>query len=428
MALDRKVAPPARPIRHVDFGKAETIHLSNGIPVHMIISGKQPVVGLELLFRHGGLRHESRPGTAFFAIKMLAEGTRTKDSDDISHEIDQYGAFLQLSPGLDYSSADLYTLTKYIHPLLRMLRELIAESVFPEEELHKLKTIQEQNLKVNNQKPNVLASKTTKAAMFGAEHPYGRSLDAHGIAAISRQDLLDFFEHKLRNHLEIVIAGDVTTEVLQALETYFGDLSLEQPSPSEDILPPAQQSDKRRIIIEKPDSLQSSIRVASPLFTKDHPDYHKVKVLNTILGGYFGSRLMRNIREEKGLTYGINSGLISLIDAGYFIVGTEVKKENTAQVIDEIFKEISLLQQEPVPDTELNTVKNYMAGRLLSSVDTPFALAEKFKGVYLHGLTYDFYDSYLDTINTIEASHIQEVAEKYLSVASMKEVIVGAYK
>jgi predicted Zn-dependent peptidase len=428
MALDRKVAPPAKPIRHVDFGKAETIRLSNGIPVHMIRSGKQPVIGLELLFRHGGLRHEAQPGAAFFTIKMLAEGTRTKDADTISHEIDQYGAFLQLSPGLDYSSADLYMLTKYVHPLLSMLRELITESVFPEEELHKLKAIQEQNLKVTNQKPNVLASKTIKAALFGAGHPYGRSLDVGDIASITRQHLIDFFEHKLRNQLEIVIAGDVNTEVLQALEQYFGDLSLESPSPSEDMLPPVQRSDDSRIVVEKPDNLQSSIRLALPLFTKDHPDFHKMKVLNTILGGYFGSRLMRNIREEKGLTYGINSGLVTLIDAGYFIVGTEVKKDKTAQVIDEIYKEISLLQQDPVPDTELITVKNYMAGRLLSSVDTPFALAEKFKNVYLHGLTYDFYDSYLDSINTIEASHIQEMADKYLSVVSMKEVIVGAYQ
>ena len=427
MALDRRVAPPAKPIRHVDFARAETIHLKNGIPAHIIRSGKQPVVGLELLFRHGGLRHESQNGAAFFTIKMLSEGTHTRNSDSISHEIDQCGAFLQLSPGLDYSSASLYMLTKYVPSLFQVLRELITASVFPEEELHKLKNIQQQNLRLNNQKSNVLASKTIKSALFGAAHPYGRSLNEDDISAITRQDLIDFFEHKLRNQLEVVITGDVTTEVLQALEVNFGDLSLEKPLPSDDELPPVQQAQEKRIVVEKPDNLQSSIRVALPLFSKKHPDFHKMKVLNTILGGYFGSRLMRNIREEKGLTYGINSGLIALINAGYFIVGTDVKKEKTAQVVDEIYKEIGLLQREPVSDAELITVKNYIAGRLLSSVDTPFALAEKFKSVYLHDLSYNFYDSYLDTLNSIEPSHIQEVAEKYLKVTSMQEVIVGAY-
>lgn len=428
MALDRKVAPPAKPIRHVDFMEAETTSLSNGIPVHMIRSGKQPVVGLELVFRHGGIRHERKDGVAYFTVKMLAEGTRTRDSDAISHAIDRYGAFLQLSPGLDFSSADLYMLTKHVHPLLKMLRELITESVFPEKELNKLKNIQQQHLRVNNQKPNVLASKTIKAALFGNSHPYGKSLDEAAIDNIERQDLFGFYGHYLRNKLEIIISGDVTTEVLQALEENFGDLRLEKPFPAEDELPKVQRAEEQRIVVEKPGNLQSSIRIASPLFTKDHPDFHKMKVLNTILGGYFGSRLMRNIREEKGLTYGINSGLIALQDAGYFIVGTEVKKENTSQVVDEVYKEMTLLQKEAISDIELNTVKNYMAGRLLSSVDTPFALAEKFKSVHLYGLTYNFYKSYLNTINTITASQLQETARQYLNTTSMQEVVVGAFR
>lgn len=425
MTLDRKVAPLAKPIRHVDFLEAETTRLTNGIPVHMIRSGKQPVVGVELLFRHGGIRHEYKSGVAYFTIKMLSEGTQGYSSNAISNMFDRYGAFLQLSPGLDYSSADLYMLTKYVHPLLQMLRELITVSVFPEAELQKLKKIQHQQLRVNKQKSNVLASRTIKAALFGKSHPYGKSLSESDIDAVTRQGLLKFYEHKLRNQLEIVISGDVTTEVMEALEQYFGNLSLQEASPADDLLPQLQRTENQRIVVEKPDNLQSSIRIASPLFTKEHPDFHKVKVLNTILGGYFGSRLMRNIREEKGLTYGVNSGIIALLNAGYFIVGTDVRKENTAQAIDEIYKEIVQLQQVAVPHSELNTVKNYMAGRLLSSVDTPFALAEKFKNVYLYGLTYDFYKSYLNTINTITAEELQETARKYLTTASMQEVIVG---
>jgi len=425
MTLDRKQAPPARPIRHIDFLKAETTTLSNGTPIHIIHAGKQAVIGLELIFRRGGVRHENTNGASFFAMKMLSEGTRTKNSDTISHTIDQHGAYLQLSPGLDFSSADLYMLTRHMHPLMQMLRELVTSSIFPEEELQKLKDIQQQQLRVSKQKPNVLASRATKAGLFGMSHPYGKSLEEADIDAISRQALIDFFKRNLSGDIELVVSGDVNTEVMQALETYFGDLPSENTSLDDDLLPDTIRSSERRIVIEKPDNLQSSVRLALPLFTKRHPDIHKVRILNTILGGYFGSRLMRNIREEKGLTYGINSGLITLQDAGYFIVGTEVSKDKAAQVLDEIYKEVTHLQEVAVPATELITVKNYMAGRLLSSVDTPFALAEKFKNVHLYGLTYDFYKNYLDTINSISAEEIQQVAKKHLDVSSMQEVIVG---
>lgn len=427
MTLDRRVAPPARPIRHIDFLEAETTQLSNGIPVHMIRSGKQPVVGLELVFRHGGIRHEQKNGVAFFTNKMLAEGTRQKDSVAISNEIDMYGAFLQLSPGLDYSSVDIYMLVRHIRPLLAILRELITESVFPEDELQKLKTIQLQHLKVHNKKSNALASKKFKAALFGAHHPYGRSLEEEDIPGLASDELQAFFQHQLKNHLEIIISGDVNTEVLQAVEQYFGDLPLVESTPSEDSLPDAVITQEKRIVVERPENLQSSIRMGGPMLTKEHPDYHKMKVLNTIFGGYFGSRLMRNIREDKGFTYGINSGLITLRDAGYFVIGTEVKKEFTAQVLEEIYREMARLRDEPLGDMELNTAKNYMAGRLMASVDTPFALAEKFKNIHLYGLTYNFYKNYLNTINSIDASALQEIARKYLTEENMVEVIVGAY-
>ncbi|MDF9799815.1 zinc protease [Catalinimonas alkaloidigena] len=427
MTLDRRVAPPARPIRHIDFLEAETTQLSNGIPVHMIRSGKQPVVGLELIFRHGGIRHEQKNGVAFFTNKMLAEGTEQNNSVTISNEIDKYGAFLQLSPGLDYSSVDMYMLTRHTQPLLNTLRELITESVFPEDEFQKLKTIQLQHLKLHNKKSNALASKKFKAALFGAQHPYGRTLQEEDIPSITSNELKAFFQHQLKNQLEIIISGDVNTEVLQAVEQYFGGLPLVASSPSEDDLPEAVLTQKKRTVIERAENLQSSIRMGCPMLTKNHPDYNKMKILNTILGGYFGSRLMRNIREDKGFTYGINSGLITLRDAGYFVIGTEVKKEFTAQVIEEIYREMAHLRDVPLGNTELNTVKNYMAGRLMASVDTPFALAEKFKNIHLYGLTYNFYKSYLNTINTIDAASLQEMAKKYLVEENMVEVIVGAY-
>lgn len=427
MILNRTVAPPSQPVQEVDIIEAQTQYLSNGIPLHVIRAGKQPVVGIELIFRNAGVKHEATPGACFFTIKMLAEGTTGRSAYEISEYVDKFGAFLQLSPGVDYSTVNIYCLSKYADEFLSLLQEMISTASFPEEELHKLKVIQQQRLKVSNEKSSVVASKKMKAVLFGADHPYGISLDEDDVKQITREDLMVFYKKNLFSQLEIVVSGDAHEGVIESVNRHFGQLSIkdEPPATAAAALPIA--NDKQHLV-ERPDNLQSSIRMGIPVFTKQHPDYSGFSVLNTLLGGYFGSRLMRNIREEKGLTYGISSALVAQQEAGYFIIGTDVKKELTQVAIDEIYKEIEEIQTKPVGDVELNTVKNYMAGRLLSSVDTPFALAEKFKNIYLYGLGYDFYKNHLAIINTIDAATIQKTASRYLKIKDIKEVVVGGYQ
>jgi predicted Zn-dependent peptidase len=164
-----------------------------------------------------------------------------------------------------------------------------------------------------------------------------------------------------------------------------------------------------------------------PLFKKDHPDYHVMQLLNTLLGGYFGSRLMRNIREEKGLTYGISSGLATLEEGGYLVIGTEVKKEFTQVVLDEIYKEVDALCHKQVGTVELETVKSYLAGKLLKSMNTPFALAGKFKNIYLDGLTYDFYRNYLKALEKTTPQQVRAVANRYLVTDQWHEIVVGEF-
>src|SRR5690606_8798304 len=161
------------------------------------------------------------------------------------------------------------------------------------------------------------------------------------------------------------------------------------------------------------------------LFTKEHPDFVKLLVVNEILGGYFGSRLMKNIREDKGYTYGISSAMVPLKNKGYFIIGTDVNKENTGNTLQEIYKEIETLQNSLVSEEELNTVRSFMVGSFLSEINTPFALADKFKGVHLYGLDYDFYDAYLHTVNNITSIEIQNLAHQYLQKDTFSEVVVG---
>ena len=428
MVLDRSVAPPAQSIQHVDLIEATTHYLSNGVPVHIIRAGKQPVVGIEIVFRQGGIKHESRDASCFFALKMLSEGTRYRNAYQLSNFVDSFGAYLQLAPGLDRSSVEIYSLSKHIDALLGLLKEILTEPVFPEAELAKLKAIQKQHIRVSNEKSNVVASKKMKAVLFGEDQPYGKSLTEASIDGLTRQDLVGFYENNLRSHWEVILSGDVTEDILASVERHLGQVSLADSNKLSSTHTVRFLPVSKGNLIERPDSLQSSLRVGMPLFKKDAPDYHVMRVTNTILGGYFGSRLMRNIREEKGLTYGISSGVVTLEDEGYLVIGTEVKKKFTQLALDEIYQEIDRLRREPVGVIELNTVKNYLVGKLLNSVDTPFALAEKFKNIYMYGLTYDFYQNYLKTLDTITPEQIQAVANRYLITEDMREVIVGGYR
>ena len=426
MIIDRSVAPPSQPIRQIDLIEATTHRLSNGVPVHSIQAGKQPILGIEIVFRRGGIKHESQDAACFFTLKMLSEGTRRRSAYQISSLVDSLGAYLRLSPGTDRSSIEVYTLSKHANALLELLREMLTEPSFPEVELSQLKARQKQQIRMSNEKSNVVASRRMKSILF-AEQAYGKSLTEVATEAINQQNLIDFHNNNLHSHWEIVLSGDVNSEIKALVEHHLGDISITTGQPPVSSSTLEFSSVSKGNLVERPDSLQSSIRMGMPLFKKSHPDYHAIRILNTVLGGYFGSRLMRNIREEKGLTYGISSGVIALEEGGYLVIGTDVKKEFTQLALNEIYQEIELLRNQPVGVIELNTVTNYLAGRLLSSINTPFALAEKFRNIHSYGLTYGFYQNYLKILESITPQQLQEVTLRHLHTDQMSEVIVGGY-
>jgi zinc protease len=179
--------------------------------------------------------------------------------------------------------------------------------------------------------------------------------------------------------------------------------------------------------IEKPDALQSAIRMGTPLFNRTHPDFPAIQVLNTVLGGYFGSRLMTNIREDKGYTYGIGSGIASLKQTGSIFIATEVGADVCRAAITEIEKEVNLLKTDLIPEGELSLVRNYMLGSLLGSLENVMSHADKFKNIYFAGLGYDYYDYYTDTIKTISADKLKELANQYFDFDNFYKVIAGKY-
>lgn len=419
--LDRSIAPPSKQITNIDILRAKKASLDNGIPVYFIEAGKQPVTRIEFIFKAGAW-YEKVKGASYFATKMLSEGTKTKSSTQISHEVERFGAFLDLNPTMDYAILTLECLSKHLNNLLPLLHEILYQPAFPEDELVTLKNIKAQQTRVQNEKSSILASKKFREAIFGNDHPYGKDLTLTDIEGLTQDDISSFYEQYYKRPFEIVIAGLPESDCIANLNKIFGQTTLQK---EESVLPYNSKPTASPIIIEKQANLQSSIRLGKKLLTKEHPDYVKLLVLNEILGGYFGSRLMKNIREDKGYTYGISSAMIPLKNEGYFIVGTDVNKENTGNTLQEIYKEIKTLQNSLVPEEELNTVRSFMVGSFLSEINTPFALADKFKGVHLYGLDYDFYDAYLHTVNNITSIEIQNLAHQYLQKDTFSEVVVG---
>lgn len=421
--LDRTLAPDFRPITKISIPQIQSYTLPNGVPLYVVNVGEQPVIRLEVIFE-AGTWYETQEGTSYFTTKMLNEGTSEHTSAEISAYFDQYGAFTEFFHNAERAGITVFGLSKHLPKLLPMVHEILHESIFPEKELEGLRRISLQNLKVNLEKTAYVATQTFRKQIFGAEHPYGRHISEEAIKSVNQSDLTAFNQQFFKGkNYKIFLSGRVSEQEINLIKQYLGNETLYEQTNSFDY--ELSETNAITTFIAKPNNLQSSIRMGKRLFNRSHPDYFKMLVTNEILGGYFGSRLMRNIREEKGFTYGISSSLVSYTRAGYFVIGTDVKKENTTQTIDEIYKEIKTLQTELVSETELDTVKNFMCGEFAGSVNTPFEIADRHKIMTLDGIPNNFYDYYVPKIRAVTAEEIIEMANQYLKIDSLNEIVVG---
>lgn len=423
MQLDRTIPPAFRTIQTVQFPSHQSVVLDNGQPLFVANVGEQPVVRIEVLFE-AGTWHEDVDGASFFGVKMLTEGTQKRTSAQISGHFDQIGAFVDLSHTPDRANIMVYGLAKHLGAILEMVSELIHEATYPEKEFNDLRNISLQNLRINLEKNAYVATTTFKERLFGATHPYGKSQNEKSIKALSVADLQNFYTNRIKARpFRVFLSGQVGDAEVALVNQYLGQ-HLVVPSPevnkSLEIV-----SQTEPLWVDKADAVQSSVRVGRMLFKRQHPDFYRMIVANEILGGYFGSRLMRNIREEKGFTYGISSSIVPMRQAGYWAIGTDVKKEFAQATLDEIQKEIHRLQTELVPENELETVKNYLAGEFAGSLNTPFEIADRVRLMVLEGLDVEFYSNYIQRLRVVTAEDIQKIANQYWQWEDLQQVIVG---
>lgn len=426
--LDRTVAPPVQPLARVTLPAADVFSLPGGARLHVLANAAQPVVRLQAVFR-AGKTEEARPGLASLTARMLLEGTATRTARQIADEVAFYGASLECEAGLDRATLTLYCLTRHLPALLPLVQDVLTNPSFPGAELEQLKTRTIQNVRVERQKTSYLASERFNELLFGAENPYGRPFDEAAYATLTTEQTREF--HRSAFALagaEVFLCGDV--EEQQALvAAAFSQANNMASSPSKAGITPAIADATAGIShVPVPNSLQASLRMGRHWPSPLHPDTHRLQLLTKVLGGYFGSRLMRNIREDKGLTYGIYASVAPREHGTSLIIGTDVNGDQADFAVREIEFELRRLQEELIPEDELQTVKNYILGKFANELSTVFEQCDKYKNTVLMKLPANYYEEFRKQTESTSAAELMALAQEYLSPTAMQTVVAGPAK
>lgn len=424
--INRKTAPAITDAVsfNLSLKPCERYVLDNKTPVYAIHAGAQDVVMVEWVF-YAGNWYESKNIVAGTTNFLLKNGTQKRNAYSINEYFEFYGAYLNRSCYNETATITLHCLTKHLHELLPVVAEIITESIFPEEELAICKQNQKQRLQVNLKKCDFVANRLIDEYVFGFHHPYGKYTSTIDYDALQREELKAFHEQFYKNGTCMVFAaGKLPANLDQQLNQVFGKLPLNsQPLPDMQY-PVVSAVEKKYRIMNDAEGVQGAIRLAQPFFNRHHPDFPKVQVLNNIFGGFFGSRLMSNIREDKGYTYGIHSYLQNHIHHSAWMISTEAGRDVCEATIAEVYHEMERLRNEPIGKEELDLVRNYMMGSLLGDLDGPFQIIGRWKTYILNGLDEQYFYKSIETIRTVSSDELQILAKQYLNPEHFYELVV----
>ena len=420
--LDRKIVPQIIQVEQLNFPETINRKLDNGIEVDMLQMGSQEVVHVEFVFTTG-MSHSENLVIPATAVEMINTASKNFSSGEIVEKIDYYGAFLDSSVNMDFITFSVFSLTKYIDKVLLIFQDALINVVYEEKDVNIHLNNNKEKLKTDLEKVQFLCLREFNKQIF-KDHTYGKFIDLSDFSDVEKKNLdnfhINFFNPE---SLNIIVSGNFDDSIYDLLNRSFGKWTGSKQLLSQNKL---HSSQPEKIYITKDNAVQSALRIGKVLDIEyGTEEYVVLKVLNTVLGGYFGSRLMSNIREDKGYTYGINSSVISYELATFFVISTEIKGDVENDALNEIYKEIRLLAKELITDDELNTVKNYMLGSLLKVIDGPFLVAEQYKLFKLRGFDLDYLNKFYEMIQKVTSVQLMSCAKKHLDPHSLSEVVVG---
>jgi len=423
--IDRKKGPTIQSEFDLELRGVSSLKLSNGLQAYEINSGTQNIIKIELVFKTGRV-HEQQRAAAKAAMSLLREGSTRHSSEELAELYDFYGAVVKTSTGMETSSVSLVVVERYFPQVWSVWLHMVFYPLYDDGELKKYKQVTASKFKNQLAKNDVQGYRKLTEEIFGSEHPYGYNTEVEDIEQLDSAALLHFYNQNFgMNQAFLILSGKYSKATRQTILEDLGQKNRKSRavSPIFSTASPSQKLHK----LSTANKVQVSIKQGRLLFGRQHPDYHSVKFLNMILGGYFGSRLMKNIREEKGYTYGIYSAVHCWKEGGFFYLSAEVANDYLEPTLTEINKEMEMLREELVPEAELETVRNYLLGQTLHLLDGPFAKGELMRSLLGNDLAISDYDKSVAHAQQITPEEIRLIARKYLDPKDYTSVLVGAF-
>jgi zinc protease len=423
MALDRSKAPEFMIPDDFEIVAPLKKVLDNGAIVFFARTPGINAVKLELVSKSNRtllpLTHSLVPS---FTLQMLQEGTTEKTGDEIADFFDFHASELNPFSSFSREGLTLFSTKKHFFQVLPTFCSFLTKATFPEDILEKRKSQRKLSIKLANEKTASQANQIFRKSLFGASHPFGFEATEAEVSLITVELLRSYYQNHLWENLEIFLSGDLSSSELEDLFKSLESLP-NNTLQTRGELPDIENGIGEQIFKEA--AVQSSIRMGNLSIPKSHPDYIVLSVFNTILGGYFGSRLIKNIREDKGHTYGIHSSLAEIGDFNYWVISADVQKAHFQECLSEIYKEIDDLIKNPLENDEIEVVRNYLLGKMLAGFSSSFDLLDQFKAVHFSGLDFNFFEEKLKFLKQFSAEDIQRIGKIYFSNPPFIEVVVG---
>lgn len=415
--------PPLTIPSAVEIEAAEKRVLPNGMALYTLPANDFEVLRVTFVFR-AGPSVQRVPFSASTTANLLAEGTRRFTARELAERLDYYGSWYDVNLDRDYAYISFATLSKFYRETLEAAAEILLHPVFPEEELRTYCAKRKQRLLIDRQKVDVRAREAFARALFGERHPYGISYDGALYDTLTRADVETFYRtHYTAENCFVVCSGRITDDERHAVAAIAEQIPHGAKARPEF---PAPQT-THEVKVAHAGGVQSSIRIGRLLFGREHPDFVGMQVVAAALGGYFGSRLMQNLRERHGYTYGVVAAMVNFDRAGYLAIATQVGTEATQAALSEIYAEIERLRTEPMDEEELTLVKNIMAGEMMRILDGPFGIADVTTENLLCGFDNAQTGRSLERIRRTTPDELLALAQKYLRAEDMVTVVAGDF-
>lgn len=425
--LDRSAAPKLSSFSDLSFDYPDFITLSNGVKLYVLNNGDQDVNRFEVIYR-GGLFEETKPLQSFALASMLIHGSEKYSSQEIAEILDFNGSQFNAINHDNFTHISLNSLNKNFKEVLPLFKSVLTVPSIPEREYDVLGTQVKSAYQTARQRVKYLAQMAGRRLYFGEKHPFSHMICDEDVDNLTIDDIKSFHRQFYKpENSALIISGYVTDKEISLIDEYFG----QEPNcgNANDFVECERcATTERSIIVDKEGALQSSVYMIHEAIPRSHPDYIKLRILITALGGYFGSRLMQNIREDKGYTYGINAMLVGRRCGAKVVITSECDTAYTYLLIDEVKKEVKKLQDTLMDDEELEIVKNTMLSDLAKTLDSPFSMASCVSSNILYSTGKDYFNRQVTEILNITATDLRNVANKYLDVNKFYIAIAGDEK